>query len=128
MILPISKPSIQIGVEAEVVAAQVVVAAAVKIKIGRITRIKVVEEEDRILEAGGEVEIRIQVLIKIRIMHLMLNVGHVVNMVTTPMNVQHEGDQITEVEDEGSKTIMLQQTEITMMMTGPSSYLSCSIW
>ena len=127
IILLISKPSIQIEVEAKVAAAQVVVALAIKIKIGRITRVKVVEEEDKTLEEGGEVEIKTQVLAEIKIMHLMLNVGHVVSKVTTQMNVQHKGDQIIEVEGEGNKKIMLQQTEI-MMMTGLNRCLSCNIW
>ena len=71
--LLISKPSIQIEVEAEVaVAPQVVVALTFKIKIGKITKVEVVEEEDRTLEAGGEVEIKTQVLAEIKIMHLML--------------------------------------------------------
>ena len=126
--LLINKPSIQIEVEAEVAATQVVVAAAIKIRIGIITRVKVVEEEDRTLEAGGEVEIKTRVLIEIKIMHLMLNVGHVVSRVTTQMNVQYEGDQIIEVEGEGNKIIMLQQIEIIMMMTGPNNYLSCNIY
>ena len=125
--LLISKPFIQIEVETEVAAAQVVIALAIKIKIGKITKVKVVEEEDRTLEAGGEVEIKTQVLAEIKIMHLMLNVGHVVSKVTTQMNVQHEGDQIIEVEGEGNKIIMLQQTEI-MMMTCLNSCLSCNIW
>ena len=100
---------------------------AIKIRIGKITKVKVVEEEDKTLEEGGEVEIKTQVLAEIKIMHLMLNVGQVVSKVTTQMNVQHKGDQTIEVEGEGNKIIMLQQTEI-MMMTGPNNCLSCNIW
>ena len=43
--------------------------------MAKITKVKVVEEEDKTLEAGGEVEIKTQVLAEKRIMHLMLNGG-----------------------------------------------------
>ncbi|MCO5559501.1 hypothetical protein L7F22_013102 [Adiantum nelumboides] len=89
-----SKPSIQIEAAEVEVVAQVVV-ATVNIKIGSKTRIKVVEEEDKIIETRGEVEIKM--LAEIKTMHLMLNVGHVVSGVAAQMNVQqHKGDQITE--------------------------------
>ena len=66
---------------------------------------------------------------EIKIMHLMLNAGHVVSGVTTQIKVQqHKGGQIIEVEGEGNKTIMLPQTRLTMMMIDPRNYLLCSIW
>ena len=46
--LLISKPSIQIEAEAEVVAAQVVVATETKIKVGKTTRVKIMEEDTKL--------------------------------------------------------------------------------
>ncbi|MCO5563178.1 hypothetical protein L7F22_016815 [Adiantum nelumboides] len=116
----ISNPSIQIEVEVEVEVVAQVVVVVVNINIGSKMRVKVMEEEGKIIEAGGELKIKMQT--EIIIMHLMLNVGHVVSGVTTQVNVQqHEGGQIIEVEGEGNNTIMLQQTGTTMMMIGPSS-------
>ena len=84
------------------------------------------EEEDKTLEVGGEAKIKTQVPTEIKIMHVMLNAR--VSRVITQMNVQHKGDQITKVEGEGNKIVMLQQTKLVMMMIGPNNYLSCSIW
>ena len=53
-----SRPSILIEAEAEVEEAQVV--AEAKIKMRSITRVMDVEEDNKTLEAGGDMEIRIQ--------------------------------------------------------------------